>query len=73
MHTASLLPVSPSMHCAWGVSAPRGVPGLGHVGSGGCLVPGGLGPGGRWGSGPGRGLVVGDLVPGDLVLEGCLL
>ena len=35
MHTARLLTVSPSMHCA------GGMPGPGVPGSGGCLVGGG--------------------------------
>ena len=39
MRTARLLPISPSMHCAGGVSAPGGVPASGSRGGapGGCL------------------------------------
>ena len=48
MHTARLLTVSPSMHCARGVPGPgrcvcsRGVCSWGVVCSGGCLVSGGV-------------------------------
>ena len=61
MHTARLLTVSPSMHCAGGVSALGGVPGLGDVCSGGCLVQGGSALGGV--SAPG--------VPGPGGIPGC--
>ena len=57
MHTARLLPVSPSMHCSggWGVPGPRGV----------CLVPGGVpGPGQCAWSRGGVCLVPGGTCPG---------
>ena len=43
IRTARLLPVSPSMHCAGGVSAPRGCLLLGGVCSWGVSAPGGGG------------------------------
>ena len=51
MHTACLLTISPSMHCAgeclvWGVSAPGGCLVQGGAWSGGCLVQGGAWSGG---------------------------
>ena len=39
MCTACLLPVSPSIHCTWDVSAPGGRVG-GFCSGGGCLLPG---------------------------------
>ena len=42
MRTTRLFPVSPSMHCSWGVSAPRGCLLWGGVfAPGWCLLPGG--------------------------------
>ena len=44
MRTTRLLPISPSMHCSWGVSAPRGcLLWGGAFAPGWCLLPGGGG------------------------------
>ena len=65
MRTARLLPVSPSMHCWGGGSAPCGA----VAGPGGGCAQGGSGP---RGSAPGGGLVLGGSAPGGsgLVLGG---
>ena len=48
MHTAHLLPASPSMHCSRGVSAAIGDPLCGEcLLEGGCLLPGGVSAPGR--------------------------
>ena len=68
MRTACLLPVSPSMHCGWGVSAPGGVGGVGVSVPRGLLL-GGVCSRGRGCSQEGEGEGVCSW-PGGLLLGG---